>query len=230
MSRISRTFSALFGLAVLGGCEHARRVDLPSGDSAYAVIPVMVPEGHLNLVRAGDRLIVRVLGEPELTSEHYYVDATGEVQIPLVGRIHVTKLTAAQLQEEIRRRLGERFIRDPQVAVSIAERTQTVFAVEGEVKEPGVFPARTDSSLLSAVAEAKSPTQVAKLDEVFIFRQVNGQRMGARFNLKEIRKGAAPDPQILPGDTVVVGFSGVKGAWRDLLQASPLFNFFYLLR
>lgn len=222
--------AVLTGLAMLTGCVHARRAELPTGEAAYAVIPVKVEDGALKVVRAGDRLVVRVLGEPELTSEQYHVDAAGELQVPLAGQIHAAGLTPAQLREEIRSRLGQNYIRDPQVAVSIAERTQTVFTVEGEVREPGVFEARPDSTLLSAIAQAKSPTQVARLDEVFIFRQINGQRMGARFNLKEVRNGAAQDPQVLPGDTVVVGFSQVKGAWRDLLQASPLFNFFYLLR
>ena len=59
-----------------------------------------------------------------------------------------------------------------------------------------------------------------------VFRTVNGQRMGAVFDLQQIRTGAAPDPQILDGDTIVVGYSAVKGAFRDFLAASALLNLF----
>jgi polysaccharide export outer membrane protein len=63
-----------------------------------------------------------------------------------------------------------------------------------------------------------------------VFRQLNGQRLAARFDLKSIRNGRAVDPQIIAGDIVVVGRSALKGAWYDLLQAAPLFNVFYIFR
>jgi polysaccharide export outer membrane protein len=37
-----------------------------------------------------------------------------------------------------------------------------------------------------------------------------------------------PDPQVLPGDTIVVGFSEVKGAFRDFLEAAPIISIFTL--
>ena len=99
-------------------------------------------------------------------------------------------------------------------------------AVEGQVKAPGVFPVGPNETLLTSLARAGSPGQTAKLDEVVVFRTVNGQRMGAVFDLQQIRTGAAADPQILDGDTIVVGYSAVKGAFRDFLAASPLLNLF----
>jgi polysaccharide export outer membrane protein len=73
---------------------------------------------------------------------------------------------------------------------------------------------------------AQSPTRIARLDETVIFRTVNGQRMAARFDLKRIRAGLDPDPQILGGDVVVVGFSSAKSIYRDILSAAPIFNVF----
>ena len=134
------------------------------------------------------------------------------------------------MRDEIVRRLGARYIRNPQVAVVVLERVRTTFAVEGDVREPGVFTAVPGTTLLSAIAQAKSPTEVARLDEVMVFRVMNGQRMGARFNLADIRRGNAPDPQIIAGDTVVVGHSALRGAWREFLQAAPAFNLFYIFR
>ncbi len=59
-----------------------------------------------------------------------------------------------------------------------------------------------------------------------VFRTLNGQRMGAVFDLRRIRTGSAPDPQIVDGDVVVVGFSQLKGAYRDFLAATPLLGLF----
>jgi polysaccharide export outer membrane protein len=116
------------------------------------------------------------------------------------------------------------------VAVIVTERRRTSFTVEGDVREPGVFEAVPGTSLLTAIAQAKSPTDTARLDEVMIFRVVGGQRMGARFNVDDIRKGRAADPQVLAGDTIVVGRSGLKSAWKQFLQAAPAFNLFYIFR
>lgn len=56
--------------------------------------------------------------------------------------------------------------------------------------------------------------------------QVAAQRMAAVFNVGQIRAGNAPDPRIVGGDTVVVGFSALKGAFRDILTTAPLLNVF----
>ncbi|MBS0473736.1 MAG: polysaccharide export protein [Proteobacteria bacterium] len=224
----------LLALAALAlattGCASGKPNVLPAGEAAYATIPVHITADDEEDLRIGDRLAIRVLGEPELTSDLYRIDGNGFVQVPLAGEIAAAGHTPSQLRDEIVRRLGARYIRNPQVAVIVTERLKTTFAVEGDVREPGVFEAMPNTSLLSAIAQAKSPTNVARLDEVMIFRSVNGQRMGGRFNLADIRKGRAADPQVIAGDTIVVGHSALKGAWREFLQAAPAFNLFYIFR
>lgn len=220
---------ALASLAC-AGCSQSRPSLLPAGEAAYATIPIKADTEDDDVMRVGDRLAIRVLGEPELTSDLYRVDSNGSVQIPLAGEIKAEGRRPSELRDDIVQRLGARYIRNPQVAVIVTERRKTTFAVEGDVREPGIFEAAPSTSLISAIAQAKSPTNVARLDEVMIFRTVNGQRMGARFNLADIRKGLAADPQVIAGDTVVVGHSSLKGAWREFLQAAPAFNLFYIFR
>lgn len=212
-----------------GGCATGVPNNLPVGADAYALFPVQVPGQTDEVMRPGDRLAIRVLGEPELTSDQYRIDENGYVQVPLAGEIIASGRKPSELREDIAMRLGTRYIRNPQVAVIVLERDKITFAVEGDVESPGVFEATANTTLLSAIAQAKSPTNVAQLDEIMIFRTVGGRRMGARFNLVDIRNGNAADPQILPGDTVVVGHSSLKGAWREFLQAAPAFSIFYYL-
>ena len=100
----------------LGACAAQVESPLPSGAAAYDAIPVQVMDQRLaQRIRAGDRLAIRVFGEPELTSDQYRVDSTGFLQVPLVGQIIAAGVTPEELRAELTRRLGARFIRDPQV-------------------------------------------------------------------------------------------------------------------
>jgi len=211
----------------LSGCSSAGTSPLPIGQAAYNAIPEKADNGELSeRLRPGDKVSIRIFGEPELSSDNYRVDSTGFLQMPLVGELIAGGQTPRELGREIARRLAARFVRDPQVAVIITDRPRFTFAVEGHVKQPGVFEASPNSTLLTALAQAQSPDKTAKLDEIMVFRTINGRRAGARFNLNDIRRGRAPDPQVLAGDTIVVGNSALKSAWQDFLIAAPVFNSF----
>lgn len=220
------TMSAL----AMGGCVHQRANTLPVGEAAYEAIDAKGNVLGDDIIRTGDHLAIRVLGEPELTSDAYIVDGKGAIQVPLAGEFVVAGRNASEVRDELTSRLGSRYIRNPQVAVSVSERRRTTFAVEGDVREPGIFEAVPGTTLLSALAQAKSTSETAKLDEVMIFRVLQGQRLGARFNIGDIRNGRAADPMILAGDTVVVGRSALKENFKQFLQAAPLLNLFYIFR
>ena len=226
LTLMALTMSAL----TVSGCAHGPANSLPVGAAAYAALDGKTNGLSDDIIRTGDHLAIRVLGEPELTSDAYIVDGKGAIQVPLAGEFVVAGRTPSEVRDELTQRLGSRYIRNPQVTVGVAERRRTTFAVEGDVREPGIFEAAPNTTLLGAIAQAKSTTDTAKLDEVMIFRVVDGQRLGARFNVGDIRGGSAADPTILAGDTVVVGRSRLKNSWKQFLQAVPLFNLFYIFR
>lgn len=204
---------------------------LPSGPAAYAAIPVKaMDELVAHRIRPNDKLSISVFGEPELTREDYVVDGSGFLQVPLIGQIIAAGVSPEELRAEITRRLGARFLHDPQVSVTLTERAKSRFAVEGQVEKPGVYEADNTTTLLAAIAQAGSPNRVAKHNQVMVFRIIDGRRMGGRFNIDQIRAGQADDPQIIGGDTVVVGYSGAKGFLRDVRETAPLLNLFYLVR
>jgi polysaccharide export outer membrane protein len=218
----------LAGLALSGCGRSLQSAGLPSGEAAYAVAPAAdhasAPQAYR--IGPGDTISVSVFQEPDLSNDKLQVDDVGRVQLPLAGDILAAGLTAPELSAVIAERLGRDYIRHPQVVVSVVSTREQTVAVEGEVKMPGVYKVNPSDTLLSAIARAQSPTNVARLDEVIVFRTVNGRRMGARFDLGQIRAGQAADPQILGGDVIVVGFSSLKGVYRDILQAAPLLNVF----
>lgn len=218
---------ALTGALVLAGCQTAKPA-LPSGSLAYEVIPPqdLAKPAVLYALEPGDVISVSVFQEKDLSVEKVTLDNFGDIQMPLIGQVKASGRTAPQLANELAALFGSRYLRDPRVTVSLLERSKQTVAVEGQVNQPGVYEIDRNYTLLSALALARSTTRTAKLDEVAVFRTINGKRTGALFNLADIRAGRASDPEILGGDIVVVGFSSIKGAWRDILTAAPLFNVF----
>jgi polysaccharide export outer membrane protein len=61
---------------------------------------------------------------------------------------------------------------------------------------------------------------------VAILRQEAGQRSVAVFDLRQVRAGRMIDPEIHPGDRVLVGYDGMQQAWLDILAAAPLLAVF----
>ena len=210
----------------VAGCA-APHPMLPAGPAAYGVIPAP-SAGAVADYRVGplDELTITVFREADLSLEKQRVDAAGNLLFPLIGSVHAGGKTTDQLAGEIARRLDARFVRNPQVTVTVVSSQEQHVTVEGSVNEPGVYEIGGNATLLEALARAKSPTNVARLNEVVVFRTVEGQRTGAVFDLRRIRAGLDADPRILGGDTVVVGFSQLRGTFRDFLSAAPLLSIF----
>ena len=197
--------------------------------------PVVVAPGiDLEAPRAGatitplDRLQVTVFREPELSVEDVLVDESGRVLLPLVGPLTAAGKSTEALAAEVTGKLRQ-YIREPQVSVSVKQAASRKVTVAGSVVQPGVYPIEGRTTLLQAVALAQGPSQVASLNQTIIFRTVNGQRTAARFNLDAIAKGKDADPEILPGDTIAIGSSGFKTAWRDFILTMRSFNVFNLI-
>jgi polysaccharide export outer membrane protein len=216
-------------IAALAACAGPRPTGLAQGAAAYQVMPPAPASPAPAVARAlepGDTIAVQVFREPDFGIDKMVIDEVGNVQLPVLGEVHAAGLTPSGLSAAIADRLGERYLRNPRVTVALLGTVPRTVTVEGQVATPGIFPLARNETLLTSLARAGSPTQLAKLDEVVVFRTVNGQRMGAVFDVRQIRTGGAPDPQILDGDLVVVGYSQLKGAYRDFLMATPLLNLF----
>lgn len=159
-------------------------------------------------------------------SRDYAIDQSGRVTMPLIGRIDAVGLSTTELARTIERRLGEKYMRDPNVTVALKDSASRVVTVDGSVRSPGIFPATGPLSLVQAIALAHGTDDLANPRRVAIFRTIGGKRMAAAFDLTSIRRGEAQDPAIYPGDMVVVDGSRVRKAQRDLLQALPLTSLF----
>ena len=222
---VARGVVAAWAVLALAGCMSANEPVGPSGEAAYSALatpvePVDFASGYA--LQPGDTVSVNVFGEPDLTVEETLLDNSGNIGLPLIGDVAAAGLTARELGERIETLYGARYLRDPRVSVTVEEAREPFITVEGEVEQPGNYPYAPGQSLLIALAQARSPTEVAALGDVFVFRNVDGERLGGRFDVKAIRAGRMPDFALLPGDVVVVGHSARRAALRDVLRVTPI--------
>lgn len=223
-SRFPYLMVATAAAALVSGCSTPVSPSLPRATAAYDVIPAPTVGGSEREYQIGplDVLSITVFQEPDLSFKEIPVDASGDLLFPLIGDVHAAGKSAADLSHEIANRLDNKYLINAQVSVVVVSSESQHVTVEGDVTQPGVYDINGSSTLLEALARAKSPTEVANLSQVVVFRNINGQRMGAVFDVNKIRAGEMPDPELLGGDVVVVGFSGIKGAFRDFLKSAPL--------
>lgn len=182
----------------------------------------LIEQNRPYLIGPFDKLIIDVFGIEELSKKEVQTDAGGRISFPLAGIVEAAGKTPGELEAIIEERLRGRYVRDPQVTVNLKDTVSQVITVDGQVKEPGLYPVIGRMTLMRAVATAKGVGEFAKLEDVVVFRTVGGQKMAALFNLKAIRRGYYDDPEVYANDVVVVGDSQARRIFKDALQIVPL--------
>jgi polysaccharide export outer membrane protein len=220
---VSAASSALF---FLSACADTRGGPIPY-DRALAApdAPVVVPLEADYRISPLDVLNIKVFQADEESGD-YTVDLAGRISLPLIGEVEAANLTVSQFDQKLTAKLGEKYFQNPDVSVSIKASTARVVTVDGAVKAAGQFPVAGPMTLIQAVALAKGTSDDANARRVAVFRTISGQREAAAFDLTSIRRGEAPDPEIYPGDIIVVDGSANKDLQKRLLQTLPVLSIF----
>ncbi|MDQ0838829.1 polysaccharide biosynthesis/export family protein [Sphingomonas faeni] len=213
--------------ALLSGCAGGAK-DVPSGALAYAAMQSAAPQqaDDSYLLGPGDRISILVYGQTDMSLESVIIGPQGLVSMPLLGPVKAVGTTAAGLAKGVESNLRPAYLRNPQVTVNVLEYTSKQVAVGGQVNSPGVITIFGNSDLTTVLAKAGGPAQLAKLNEVIVVRQRDGQRMAARFDIRAINEGSMADPVIYGGDKVFVGYNSAKGFYQDAIRTLPLFALF----
>jgi polysaccharide export outer membrane protein len=156
------------------------------------------------------------------------VSEVGTVNLPLVGEVQVAGKTAQEMERDLARKLGAKYLQSPQVTVLVKEYNSQRVTVEGAVRKPGVYPIRGKTTLLQVIATAEGLDSQSDTT-VVVFRQVEGKRMAARFDVGQIRSGQSGDPAIQSGDVVVAPTSATKATFDVILRSLPIATVFALL-
>jgi len=219
---------ALLAAVSVAGCSNGPRM----GESGEPLVVTKLtelppPEGAAGgqgltyRIGALDKLNLNVVNVPELTGI-YRLDTTGSFNLPYIGQVHAAGLTLEEVSAQIQERLRDGYVKDPRVAVNIDVPESLNFTIDGQINGPGDYEASPNLTLMRAVAKAKGLSEYARIDDVVVFRTVNGQRMAALYDLGAIRRGLYPDPRIYPSDVVVVGDSAARRKLAQFVQILPL--------
>ncbi|OBS50483.1 MULTISPECIES: polysaccharide biosynthesis/export family protein [Methylosinus] len=159
-------------------------------------------------IAAQDVLEITVFGFPTL-SRTVQVDGSGRVSYPLIGVVTAAGRTLNEFEAELAKKLGDRFLRSPQVSVLVKESVGLRVTVEGAARRPGVYQLKGKTTLLQALAMAEGINDVG--DYTVSLMRVSGQRrITAKYDVSAIRTGQADDPLVYGGDTIVIEESAAR--------------------
>ena len=134
------------------------RIRVAAMSGALSLLACVVPASAESLpqtdgyvLSAGDRIVVTVAGQPDLSGE-MSIDGVGNVTLPFFGPIRVGDLTVNECQELNRSRLAGGYLVQPMVSVRISELRPLY--ILGDVRTAGTYPFRYGSTVKSAVAAA----------------------------------------------------------------------------
>lgn len=226
MERVLGLSVALAALSA-AGCADKRGGPIPYDVQTFGIpdSPTVVPLETGYKIAPMDTLSVKVFKMPDLSGD-YEVDLTGQISLPLVGSLAAADLTTVQLDDALTRKLGERYLENPDVSIGIKSSTRRSVTVDGSVNRAGTFPVTGPMTLMQAVAAAGGTLPDANARRVAIFRQISGKRQAAAFDLTSIRRGEAEDPQVYAGDIVIIDGSAVKAAQKQILDSLRVLNIF----
>jgi len=139
----------------------------------------------------------------ESMSKTVPVRIDGKISLPLADDIQAAGLTPQQLKNVIIDRL-KGFIESPAVTVTVMEANSYRIFVSGEVKNPGVFRIRSETTLLKAIITAGGFTEWANKRKILIISSDNGKEQRTYVNYNKIVDGDIPDVVIKRGDTIIV--------------------------
>lgn len=159
----------------------------------------------VNVQNVNSRTIVTTSGGG--TVQGYWVDPDGNIDFPVLGKLHVEGLTTTMLKDTLTE-LISRSVKDPIVNVGFLNFSVTVL---GEVSKPGRYVV-TDQGLtiFDALGLAGDLTIYGKRNNVLVSREVNGKMEFARLNLNDEAIFASPYYHIRQNDVIYVEPSNAR--------------------
>ena len=139
--------------------------------------------------------------------QSYRVDEQGDVELPVLGKIHVEGLKRDEAAEVIKKALEKQVV-DPLVQVNMVG---AKVSMTGEVAHPGpVAITNGRLTILDALSAAGDMTPYGRRDNVLITREQDGKLEFARLNLNSPDIFASPYYYLQQNDVVYVSPNKVR--------------------
>jgi polysaccharide biosynthesis/export protein len=204
--KIAAAFISIAFISMTGVC--ARAQEKPSREEVR----------HDYLLGVNDQLKIWVLGVEEITDKPIRVEPDGDIDLPLVGKIHAAGLTTAQLKDLLVERYSKELLK-PQISVEMVDYGSQPVSILGAVNRPGVHQLEGRKTLMEVISMGEGLRQDSGT-RVTISRQIKngpiplltartdptGQYSVADVGVKDLLSGTHPSENILilPNDVVTV--------------------------
>ena len=202
--------------------ERAAEIKIQPQDQLSIVVTSRDPELSLpfNLPRANVQL-----GSASVSSASnngilgYTVDASGNIDFPILGELHVEGLTRKELSVLVKERLvSSGLLKDPVVTV---EFMNLYISVLGEVANPGRVTIQKDRiTLLEALSQAGDLTIYGKRDGVIVIREDGDDRISYKVDLRDVSLFTSPAYYLQQNDVVYVEPNAVRAGQSTINENS----------
>lgn len=140
-------------------------------------------------------------GAGAMQTNGYLVDANGNIDFPVLGKIYVAGKTTRQVKEMLASKLKD-YLKDPVVEARIINYRVTVL---GEVNRPGTVSAPNHRvSVVEALAAAGDIMITGRKDNILVIRETDGVREFARLDLNSTNVFNSPYFYLKQNDIVYV--------------------------
>jgi len=149
------------------------------------------------------------------SSSSYRVTKTGEIDLPLLGKIFVSGLTTNQVKDTIQKKMTN-YYKTPTVDVRFANFKVTVL---GEVTKPGTFTIPNEKfTLFDALGLSGDLTIFGRRENVLLIRDSADNKQLVRLNLNSKQIISSPYFYLKQNDVVYVEPTNAKIANLDAVQ------------
>lgn len=137
----------------------------------------------------------------------YRVDENGDVELPILGKLHVAGLVRAEVEQLVKAALEKQVV-NPMVQVNLVNAKVSVL---GEVNRPGTVNISDGRlTVLEALAGAGDMTPYGRRDNVLISREVHGKMEFARLDMTSPDILTSPYYYLQQNDVVYVSPNSVR--------------------
>ncbi len=148
----------------------------------------------------------------------YLVNSEGDIDMPLIGAVHVAGLNRQQIAKEVAMRVIDAKLAKPGTVNVTVQFSNLTFSVLGEVVRSGTYNI-TDEHLtvLEALSMAGDMTIFGRRDRVWVIREDrNGDRKMMQLDLRDTRFMQSPAYYIEQNDVIYVEPNGVRAGQSTL--------------
>lgn len=184
---------------------------IKSGDELFITVTSEVPEAtvayNLPLSNPGSMTGKMEIGSDvaimtsQVKQQTYIVDKQGDINFPVLGKLHVAGMTTSQLTNDLTAKISKN-VDDPYVRVELINFRVKVL---GDVTKPDSYDVKGENiTVLDALAMAGDMTPYGRRDNVMVIRQDGDKTNYERLDLSDSKSLTSPYFYLQQNDVVYV--------------------------